>query len=234
MIVDGAVQLLFGQHPLLAGLDMAAWRAICGGADSVELSAGEVLYEQGGDHGTLYLIVQGTVMLVNAADCSENVGPLPAGEVVGTETLVLGTPYAHTALAASALVALPLSTARLLARLDAGFDQALAMIAGLSASLRLRVKKIADFKMQSTAERLAGYLADLAAVESGPALLHLNCEKRELAERLGMDPATLSRTFAKLRSFGVVADRRDRVTIADVARLRELAAADGLAMEEIA
>ena len=40
---------------------------------------------------------------------------------------------------------------------------------------------------------------------------------------LGMEPATLSRAFAKLRELGVETGRGDRVEIADVDALRDLA-----------
>ena len=95
------------------------------------------------------------------------------------------------------------------------------MIAAMSGLLRDQVKEITELKMQSTAERLAGYLAALAGAETmGRKVVRLPCEKRLLADQLGMDPATLSRAFAKLREKGVEASRTDKVVIADVDALR--------------
>jgi CRP-like cAMP-binding protein len=47
----------------------------------------------------------------------------------------------------------------------------------------------------------------------------LPCEKHQLAERLGMQPESLSRAFARLRTIGVETDRGDGVIIADLEAL---------------
>ncbi|MBX9634836.1 MAG: helix-turn-helix domain-containing protein, partial [Magnetospirillum sp.] len=96
------------------------------------------------------------------------------------------------------------------------------MIATMAGSLRGQIKEITELKLQSTTERLASYLATLAGDVTGHAVVRLPFEKRLLAERLGMEPATLSRAFAKLREVGVETGRGDRVEIADVAELRRM------------
>ena len=91
--------------------------------------------------------------------------------------------------------------------------------------MRGQIKEITELKLQSTTERLASYLVELAGAAHGRAVLRLPCEKRLLAERLGMEPATLSRAFAKLRDLGVETGRGDRVEVADMEVLRQLAEA---------
>lgn len=221
-------------HPMLACLGNGDWREVMAGVPPVELRRGGCLYRAGDPAERLFLLAGGAVALREPERSGEGFGPLGPGEVVGTEALVAGSCYARSALVLAPLVAYPIPAARLVARLDDRFEAALAMIGVVAASLRLRVKEISELKLQSTTERLAGYLAELAPPGDGAIVLRLPCEKRELADRLGMDPATLSRAFAKLRGIGVNTDRRDRVAVADPRRLRDFAAVDFPLLDEIA
>ena len=232
--MDADVGVMLKRHPMLACLGIEDWREVMAGMSPVELRRGGCLYRAGDPAGHLYLLASGSVALREAEGAGKGIGPLGGGEVVGTEALVPGSVYARSALVLAPLVFHPIPATRLLARLDDRFDAALAMIGVVAASLRLRVKEISELKLQSTTERLAGYLAELAPAGDGAIVLRLPCEKRELADRLGMDPATLSRAFAKLRGIGVDTDRRDRVAVADLRRLRDFAAVDFPLLDEIA
>ena len=230
--MDIALENILDRHPMLACLDRATWGAICADEDAVMLSPGQLLYEQGTTADRMYVITKGMVTLINANDSGDNIGPLSIGELVGSETLIFGAFYTHTAQAISPLIAHPIPADRLIAHLEGKFESVLAMIGAVSASLRQQIKAIADFKMQSTAERLAGYLVSLTEAKDGPVIVHLTCRKRDLAEQLGMDPATLSRTIAKLRPYGVKTSPHDRMSIADIGLLRKFVATDGQALED--
>jgi CRP-like cAMP-binding protein len=232
--MDAGLGVLLKCHPMLSCLGIEDWRGVVAGVSPVELGRGGCLYRAGDPAGHLFLVAVGAVALRKPERSGEGLGPLGPGELVGTEALMAGACYGHSALVLAPLVAYPIPAARLVARLDDRFEAALAMIGVVAAALRLRVKEISELKLQSTSERLAGYLVELAPPRTGAAVLRLSCEKRELAERLGMDPATLSRAFAKLRSVGVDTDRSNRVTIADLDRLRYFAAADFPLLDEIA
>ena len=97
----------------------------------------------------------------------------------------------------------------------------LAMLAGFSARLRAQVREITELKLKSTAERLAGFLLTLTDVTEGGAVVRLPFDKYLLAEKLGMQPESLSRAFAKLRAVGVRTEGHDRrVVITELADLR--------------
>lgn len=230
--MDSHVALLLHRHPLLGCLAIEDWRRIGADTHILRLAANALLYRQGDPAEHLHLIVDGTLLLRDPAHSADGLGPLGVGEVVGTEALVAASHHSHDAVAIGALSLWPIPASRLIARLEENFNDALAMIAAQAVALRRRVKEIAEYKMQSTAERLARYLLALAGVDSGPALVHLRCEKRVLAERLGMDPATLSRSFAKLRRYSVEAQRRDQVAIADVSQLWEVVSREDIEPEE--
>lgn len=222
------------QHPLFASMADRGWEALCAAATLIQLPAGALLYRRGEAADTLYLIVAGQLSLHDSGAADDTIGPITAGEVVAAHAMVAGARHGHDAVTATPLEAWALPASAFRCCLEGNFGRTLDMIAALSARLRERVKDIAEYKLHSTAERLAGYLAAIAGSVDGPTVLSLPCEKRALAERLGMDPATLSRAFAKLRSLGVESDRRDNLIIADVARLRAFAMPDGgLHMGEI-
>ena len=215
-------------NPMLSCLTPEEWHDIAGSCAPTVLADGETLFHQNEAAHSLFLLTAGAVFLHDRRRAESYLGPLIAGEVIGTEALTQAAPYAHSAVAATALRAWALPAERLREALDRRFDAAMTMMAAVSGILRSRIKEISDFKLQSTTERLAGYLAGLAAAGGkGPAELRLPCTKRVLADHLGMDPATRSRSFAKLRPAGVRAGIGDQILVADLARLREVAASDG-------
>lgn len=184
----------------------------------LELADGAVVFADEAPAEFLFLVLAGEIAI----------DPIPAspqlrlsvGDTAGEEAVLTGMPHGATARAMGPVTLLALPAGRLMAYLETHFEVAIAMISAMAGHLREQVREITELKMQSTAERLASYLLALAGEATGRAVVRLPYEKRHLADHLGMDPATLSRAFAKLRDKGVVASRTDKVEIADVAELR--------------
>lgn len=212
-------------HPLFGAMAAADLAAVLDTPATAVFAEGETLFRQGDHAQRLYLIIHGMVELVIAppGQAPEVLARLAEGETVGADSLMPDGRHAATARVAEPTLAAIISGSRLIGHLDNDFDLALAMIAEMAGSLRGQIKEITELKLQSTTERLASYLAVLAGDAQGRAVVRLPFEKRLLADRLGMEPATLSRAFAKLRELGVETGRGDRVEIADVAVLRQLA-----------
>lgn len=188
------------------------------GHDTLALEDGEVVFAEGTPADFLFVVLSGDILLDPSAAAPQL--RLSAGDTAGEEAVLTGTPHAVTARAAGPASVLALPAGTLMTYLESHFDVAIAMISAMAGHLREQVREITELKMQSTAERLASYLLALAGEATGRAVVRLPYEKRHLADHLGMDPATLSRAFAKLRDKGVVASRTDKVEIADVAKLR--------------
>lgn len=214
-------------HPLFGALAPDDLAAILDSPETAVFAAGETLFRQDDAAHRLYLVIGGMVELVIAppGQSPEVLTRLARGETVGADALLPDGRHAVTARAAEPTVVAIIDAPRLLAHLDEHFDLALIMIAEMAGSLRGQIKEITELKLQSTTERLASYLAALAGAACGQTVVRLPFEKRLLADRLGMEPATLSRAFAKLRDIGVETGRGDRVDIADVAALRQMAEA---------
>lgn len=212
-------------HPLFGTLSAADLDAVLDTPETAFFAAGETLFHQGDDARRLYLIMRGQVELVIAppGGSPEVLARLAEGETIGADSLMPGGRHAATARVAEPALVAVISGERLITHLDGNFDLALLMIAEMAGSLRGQIKEITELKLQSTTERLASYLAVLAGAATGRTVVRLPFEKRLLADRLGMEPATLSRAFAKLRDLGVETGRGDRVDIADVDVLRQLA-----------
>jgi CRP/FNR family transcriptional regulator, transcriptional activator FtrB len=92
----------------------------------------------------------------------------------------------------------------------------------LSSYWRTLVGQIKDLKLLSAVERLSAMLLALAPRQNGPVTVPLPGGRRLIAGRLGVTPQSLSRAFAALRPLGVAGNGRT-ITIADPARLREIA-----------
>ncbi|WP_247879285.1 Crp/Fnr family transcriptional regulator [Azospirillum brasilense] len=67
--------------------------------------------------------------------------------------------------------------------------------------------------------RLAGFLLTLVPEEDGAAVIDLPLKKVVIANRLGMEPESLSRALARLRDLGVSSKGRT-VEVADIGKLR--------------
>jgi CRP/FNR family transcriptional activator FtrB len=205
------------QHPLFAMVPPADLFDLLGTAQASCVSEGEDVYREGDGPDRLYLILSGEVALIPA---SGGVIRLGAGQIFGGEAVLASCNHATTARALTELTLAPVAGEVLRTYLESHFDIAILMISAMAAYLREQVREITELKMQSTAERLASYLVSLAGDATGHIVLRLPCEKRHLADHLGMDPATLSRAFAKLRDKGVTANRTDKVVISDIGTLR--------------
>lgn len=214
-------------HPLFGALSPADLAAVQDDPATSVFAEGEVLFSQGDDARRLYVIMRGLVelMIERPGRPPEVLARLADGETVGADALLPDGRHATTARVAEPTLVAVVAASRLMAHLDGHFDLALSMLAEMAGSLRGQIKEITELKLQSTTERLASYLVALAGPATGQTVVRLPFEKRLLADRLGMEPATLSRAFAKLREMGVETGRGDRVNIADVDALREMAEA---------
>ena len=212
-------ELALKRTPLFAALSLSDIGAMLDGCDPLVFAEGAALFQEAEAARHLFLILAGEVALLSGAD-GHLLAQLEAGDTVGEEAVLTGGPYGATARAVTPALAMAIPAPALMVALESHFDLAIAMISNMAAHLHEQVKEITELKMQSTAERLAGFLLSLAGGAVGPAVVHLPYEKRRLASHLGMDPATLSRAFAKLRDKGVIAGRSDKVEITDMGRLR--------------
>ena len=104
---------------------------------------------------------------------------------------------------------------------------ALNMIATMAELLHTLTVKIEDLTLREVGARLCRHFLELAQQEFGTPkdgqTLRLETTKTTLAARLGTISETLSRTFRKLQQHGLLRVERNRVTLLDCRRLRDVA-----------
>jgi len=101
----------------------------------------------------------------------------------------------------------------------------LAVLASSYAHMRTLITQIEGLKAKTGAQRLAAFLLELCPCETGACTVKLPYEKVLIAGRLGIQPESLSRAFARLKCAGVSV-RHSNAAIADVAALRRFAEED--------
>ena len=184
---------------------------------------GGLLFRQGEEPDIIYSFVEGGIVLLSEVDGQEAVieffGP---GETVLLPAAILGLPYLVSARATSDGQALLIPAAKFRQLLDTDNALAAECARTLSRHWRMLIGQIKEIKTHDATERLAHFLLTQAGTEHGEADLVLPGMKKEIAARIGIQPATLSRAIRKLRDYGVET-KGDCVHIASVERLAALA-----------
>ena len=97
-----------------------------------------------------------------------------------------------------------------------------AMVAELAKRYRGVLRSLKEHRLRSGLERLANYLLRLNERTPRMGYIELAEDKRDLAARLGMTPEYLSRTFVKLREYGVEVNGR-KICLTNLKDLKQLA-----------
>ena len=153
-----------------------------------------------GEHTVIHVVRPGETFAEPAA---LNLGIYPASAEAATDCRILEIP-------ASTLM-------ELLAQ-----DPAIALrvIGQLSQRLRFMVTELERFHIKSAPQRLACFLVELSPGDAPRAEVVLPFDKTLIAARLGMKPESLSRALARLRQYGVCANRGHNVELTDLPALR--------------
>jgi CRP/FNR family transcriptional activator FtrB len=207
--------------PLFAGLPSAERREIEAAGGLQRIGQGTELFREGTRAQFVYAIVEGTTALVSGGPGEESVidffGP---GEIILVPPVLLDLPYMVAAKAVSDVEALLIPAKRFAQLVESNGALANACAKLLSSHWRLLLRQLKQLKTPSADARLVRFLLDGAGQSKGSAVLQLPSSKRELAGHLGITPATLSRSLARLRELGVDT-RGETVEIKSIERLRE-------------
>ena len=98
------------------------------------------------------------------------------------------------------------------------------MLAGLSLRLHSLVHDVETYSLRSSTQRVVGYLLQHCPQNEaceGSLDISLPTSKQVIASRLNLTPETLSRIFHDLSNNGLIEVSGKKITINDVARLRE-------------
>lgn len=212
---------------LFAGLGRGAIAELTRIAVRRSFAAGELLFSEGDEAASLFILAGGEVDLVKISPEGREqfVRRVARGESFAEAAMFAGNAYPVTAIARSQSEALAIGKGRFVAFVKGHPDVAMKMVGTMSQYLMHFAGLLADVSLSPVSKRLASYLLARAR-EAGSDSFGLGISKRELAFRLGTIPETLSRNLRQLSEAGAIDVKGARIRIEDRRRLEE-AAGDG-------
>ena len=215
---------------LFSGLPERELREVALIARPKDFGPGETVFAEGATARGFFVVLSGRVKVFKLSpDGKEQIlhilGP---GEPVGEVPVFLGEPFPAHAETIEETRTLFFARADFVALVSREPSVAMNMLALLSRRLRRFTQLVERLTLRDVPARLAAYLLDLSEHHRGARTFELDIAKGLLARVLGTTPETLSRILARLREQGLIETQGRRVTIADRARLEELASGDAL------
>ncbi|OUS11902.1 hypothetical protein A9Q97_06840, partial [Rhodospirillales bacterium 47_12_T64] len=168
--------------------------------------AGCTIIEFGAKADNFYVLEDGYIRLMLSSSCGgkkSTIDVLGPGGAFGEESVTNSGLYNFTCVALDDVEVrvIPGDVLRKILLEDP--ELIFRMMGRISLNMHSLMSQIADLKMRSTAERLSMFLIELSGLVKGESVITLPYDKRVIADKLGMSPETLSRTFAKLKKVGV-------------------------------
>ena len=215
---------LLAQHRLLQGLPPGVALHLCLDAQTMQASAGQILFNEGDEARYCLLVDSGQVEILRYSQNGDErvFNVFEPGQMVAEAAMFMPHGrYPMCARAKGAARVYKLSRSSLQEACRRWPELAMNMMAGLSSALYAQVNKVDWISASSAAERLANYLLNLQARQGENIQLPLN--QRQLAAHLGIRAETLSRLFTDWQARGYVSGKRSDWQVHDQAHLRRLA-----------
>lgn len=186
------------------------------------IKRGETLFVQGDPAKHMFVVLDGWVKLVRITPGGDEVvvTVYSKGDSFGEAAAMMDGKYPVTVEAATDCHLLQMRASLISEQIKKDPDLAVAMLAATFGHLHELVREVENIKARNGAQRLATFLVAMAPVNEGSCTFSLPYDKLLLAGRLGMQPESLSRSFANLRDHGVMVSRNS-VAIAEMKHLRQ-------------
>ena len=206
--------------PIFSGLSRGDIAELTAEAAPRRAGRGTVLFLQEEPATHFYVVFDGWVKVFRqAADGQEVViHAFSCGESFAEAAIFEAADYPASAEVVEDARLLAIPGSPFLRALTARPELGLSILAAMSRRMRFLIQQMEQRTSSAAADRLAEFLVRLCPAEAGSAVVRLPTDKTLIAARLGMQPETLSRSFARLRGAGV-ATRGCEVRIADKAAL---------------
>jgi len=191
--------------------------------------AGAILFHEGEPASSVYGLVGGRVRIeVNTPTGGRLVLAVKeAGDLVGELGALDGRPRSATAVAMEAVELVQLGVDGFLAALEAQPQHAVALLQRVSRDLRDSVDRTTARASADTTQRLAMLLTDLAdryGEHTGEVVeIDLSLTQDDVAGWIGATREATARSLRTLRDDGCVATARRRISVVDLAALRDAA-----------
>lgn len=219
--IDQNEIMLVRQTPLFGGLGHELLKDVLAHSKVRAVARGEVLFVQGDPALSCYVVLGGWVKLYRLTPGGEEavITVFTRGQSFAEAAAFLEGRYPVSAEAVTDCRLLVVGSRHLLQMIRGNPEVAVALLASTSAHMHELVRQIEQLKAHTGVERVAEFLLSLCTSSMGTCAIELPYDKTLIAGRLGMQPESLSRAFARLREVGVQIDQ-NVASIADVGRLQ--------------
>lgn len=192
-----------------------------------KLHKGATVFLQGDKATAIRFVCDGWVKLYRVSNCGAEavIRLMPRDHCLEEMAALRGANHDLSAQAVTGARILSIDATVLRDTMSADPCLTVAMMEMAARNMGTILEDVERLKIRTGAQRLAAYLLDHAADQTGRAEFQLPYDKHTLASLLGLAPESLSRSFCRLRSLGVSL-ARDTVRIADVRDLAEFADED--------
>ncbi len=180
------------------------------------------LFEQEEPARFLWVVIEGMVGLVAAIGPGESCLVELAGpaQVIGEAGLFDSRRYPVAARAVTDVRLALIPATAILACIESEPALRRHMLGFLSGRLHALVRQISLLNLMSAPQRLANFLLGLTGRRIGAQTVTLACDRRVIADLLGMTPESLSRSLRRLRELGVRSQGKRTIVVADPELLR--------------
>jgi len=209
------------EFPFFVGVDDATLQRLAAEAKVESHEGGAVLFRQGERVTAMSFVVRGFVKLTRTAVSGDEtlIAMRADGASLNEAPIRAGETHHYSAETVGRATALKIPAGRF-ARLMADHPSlALAAIADAKRTVDALIEEIEALKASSAEHRLVRFLISFCPPDEDQCRFRLPYDKRLVAARLGVTQETLSRSFARLRAYGVRTEARG-IGIESVARLR--------------
>lgn len=190
----------------------------------IRYPTGSILVGEGEETDFTLLIVRGYVK-VTSGSSDRVVAVTGPGETVGEMAALDGEPRSASAFALSDVEALYLPAAKWLEFLYSHPRVMHALLQSQNAKLRAETRKRVETSALEVEQRLARRLVELEAMIGDPTAegIAIIMSQRDLAGYVNASRESVAKVFHSLREKGIVATKRQKVIITDLAALQEVA-----------
>jgi CRP/FNR family transcriptional regulator len=218
---------------MFQGLSSSQLIPIVAIAQLQSFSKGEVIFQQGSESTGFFLVKKGRVKVFNvSSQGKEQILHIIEERDHFAEVPALdGKPFPASAATLETVELIFFPRLAFLNILCQHPDICINLLISLSQHLRHLTRIVEELSFKDVTQRLAEYLLNLAidTPEKSsdnsihPPVVTLDLTKSQLAARLGTIPATLSRTFHRLSSEGLITVEGTQVVLLNSDRLQDLA-----------
>lgn len=210
-------------QPLFQQLSPAQIDALLPFTHEIRGDKGQVIFQKGDPCDAMFLVVYGRVKLaLSSSQGSEKVIEIiHPGQSFAEAVMFLGKPCPVMAQLLEDGLLLKVEAQAINRAIEQDPAFARRLLAGLSMRLHGLVRDVERYTIESSLQRVAGYLLQHADLDAAMPLVVLPVNKHLIASRLNLTPETFSRVLHQLSEAMLIAVHGREIQLLDVEGLRQ-------------